>query len=1121
MPAICHTVIRFCLLVSFASVAAAETKLLRFPDIHDDTVVFVYAGDLWRASVDGGNATRITAHPGMEVFPKFSPDGTQIAFTGQYDGDEQVYVIPAIGGEPRQLTYYPANGPLPDRWGYDNQVYGWTKDGKAVLFRSMRHASGLTDTRLYTVDVEGGLPTALPMRVSGAGDYSPDGRQVVFSPLVRDFRTWKRYEGGWAQDLYTFDLDSYDFKQITSDKRSDRDPMWIGSKIYFTSDRDGTFNLYRYDLATGTTEQVTHSTEADVRWPSAGGKQIVYELAGELHVLDTDTDETRKLSIHVPTDSLATRPRRERVGNDIADYAVSPDGNRVVFVARGDLLSAPVTDGVVRTLTQTSHAHEKEPNWSPDGKQIAYLSDETGEEELYVMPANGKGNAEQLTRRGTGMRYAPLWSPDGKRIALADKEGRVSVVDVASKKVKQVADEARGQVDDYVWSPNGGHLAMSLSNETESRSIYIWSVEDGQLRKVTGDLFNEYSPTWGPEGDYLYYLSDREFAPQIGSQEWNFVVNREVGIFALALRDDVPHPYPPIVDNSEADEADEEDDAADDDAEEEGDKEEDAEDKQDDDEAEAEDEQPKAKDKKQKPEFIKIDFDGLADRVARVPVEADNLYGVVAVDGHLLYVTGGPFFYGRSSGVDPVLMKFNHEDRESEVWLEDIYGIDLGHGGKKLLVNQGGRYKVYNVKGGDAESVNTSRLAVRINPREEWEQIFEEVWRRFRDFFYVENMHGYDWEALHDQYHPLLEHVAHRSDLNYVIGEMIAELNVGHAYKAGGDYPRPERVDVALPGAIFKLDPESERYQIDKIFAGHNEESRYRSPLTEIGVDIDEGDYVLAIDGEELTAAENPYELLQGKASQPVVLTVNDAPDMEGSREVVFRPIRSEDSLVYLNWVLDNHRTVTEATNGRIGYLHLPDMGAAGIREFTKWFYGQIRKEGLIIDVRSNGGGNVSQMVINRLSRPLLATRFARTDDTGGTYPETCFVGHLVCLLDEDSASDGDIFPAMFKEAGLGPLIGKRSWGGVIGITNRGTLIDGGTVNVPEFGFASKTGEWIIEGYGVDPDIEVDNDPKSLIEGKDPQLERGIKEIMDKLKADPRSLPDRPADPIKTKASSR
>ena len=1085
-----------------AQPVSAQTKLLRFPDIHGDRVVFSYAGDLWLASTEGGLATRLTAHPGLELFPRFSPDGSRIAFTGQYDGDEQVYVIPASGGVPRQLTYYPARGPLAPRWGYDNQVYDWSPDGQAVLFRSLRYSTDLSDSRLFLASANGGLPVPLPMPESGAGDLSPDGTRVVYSPLFRDFRTWKRYEGGWAQELYIFDRETHVVERVTTHRRADRDPMWIGNAIYFTSDRDGTLNLYSYDLASRETAQLTDSDTWDVRWPGDdGADRIVYELNGELQIYAIDDGTSRPISITVPDDGLAMRPARVSAANLIEDAELSPQGERALFVARGDVFTAPIENGPTRNLTRSSSAHDKWARWSPDGRRIAYVSDATGEDEIWLVAQDGSGEPEQLTSGGQAMLYAPAWSPTGKHLAYGDKDGRLHVIDIETKEAVEVADEARGPLRDYVWSPRGGYLAFSMTDPTEFRSIWVWSLADRALHRITDELFHEWNPAWDPAGDYLYYLSDRQFAPQLGSFEWNYLVDRETGIYALGLRKDVEHPLPPESDEVEVTGGDgaEESDAAG----EESDANEDAD--GDDDESEGDGE-----------DAIVIEFDGLSRRVVRLPVTFDNYVGLSGADDGVFFIRGGAQYYGRGGDVQPALQRFTFDDRETSTIASGIGGYAVSRDGERVLVRAGGGWSVYPAAGGDATAVSTRGLMVDRVPAEEWAQIFDEVWRRFRDFFYVENMHGYDWKALRDRYRPLLEHVAHRSDLNYVIGEMVAELNVSHAYIAGGDWETPDRPQVALPGAVFELDAAAGRYRIAEIFTGHNEEPRYRAPLTEIGVDAGVGDYVLAIDGEELLGSDNPYRMLLHRADRPVRLTLNDQPAFEGAREVAFTPVTEERSLRYLTEVEANRRKVSELTDGRVGYLHIPDMGAQGIQEFVKWFYGQVRKEGLVIDVRGNGGGNVSQMLIERLGRRVLGTSFARTYDTPGTYPAVAFHGHLVCILDEDSASDGDIFPYRFREAGLGPLIGKRSWGGVIGITSHGPLLDGGSVNVPQFGTNGADGSWVVENVGVEPDIEVENDPRSVIAGRDPQLERAVEEVLQMMREDPRALPERPAPPVKT-----
>ncbi len=649
------------LLLALASPTLAQTKLLRFPDIHGDKVVFTYGGDLWLAPVSGGTATRLTAHAGLELFAKFSPDGKTIAFTGQYDGDEQVYVVPVTGGVPKQLTFYPARGPLTERWGYDNQVYGWTPDGKRILFRSLRDGWTLVENHLYTVSVEGGGAVELPMPTAGAGAFSPDGKQMVYSPLFRDFRSEKRYGGGQANRLWIFDLAGKTAKPISEGPRAERDPMWLEKTIYYNTDKTGTFNLWTYDIASGQRRQVTQGTTWDVRWPSLGdGGRIVYELGGELQVLDTRTGQSTPISITVPTDAVASRPSHISAADAIEWFSVSPKGERALFVGRGDVFTAPIEKGPTRNLTNSSGAHDRDARWSPDGKEIAYISDQTGEDEVWVIPQDGTGKATQLTTGGKARRSNPVWSPDGKRIAFGDKDGKLYVLGRADKKVIEVADDPRGTIGDYVWSPRGNYLAFSMRALDNELSVYIWSAGDGKVRRVTGQPFAEYNPAWDPKGDYLYFLSDREYQPLISTVEFNFAANRTTGIFALALRKDVKDPFPPQSDEVKPDSA-----AAD---------------------GQHQGREAGRKEKGKKPkaakdstaaktDSLKIDFDGIETRVARVPLEADNIGGLTATKDYLLYQVFGGFYYGRDNDRKTALKVYTLADRKDTTIATDVNGL--------------------------------------------------------------------------------------------------------------------------------------------------------------------------------------------------------------------------------------------------------------------------------------------------------------------------------------------------------------------------------------------------------------------------------------------------------------
>jgi tricorn protease len=1077
---------------------APGTKLLRFPNVLNDRIVFSYAGDLWTVGTQGGTATRLTSHPGLELFAKFSPDGRYIAFTGQYGGDEQVYVMPAGGGTPKQLTFYPAPGPLAERWGYDNQVYGWTPDGKSVLFRSARDGYILTDAKLYTVPMNGGAAVPLPMPKSGAGHFSPDGKKIVYSPLWRDFRSEKRYAGGLANALYIFDLANPSLQPITHDLRTDRDPMWIGDAIYFNSDRTGTFNLYRYDLGTKQIRQLTHYTDWDVRWPSADQQgQIVYESNGELHIYDSRSNQDRGLSISVPADGTTTLPQAVNAAENIEGFSLSPGGERVGIVARGDVFSVPVEHGVTRNLTQSSSAHDREAAWSNDGTRLAYVSDRSGEEEIYVQAQDGNSPAVALTANSIGRYSAPVWSGDDKRIAFADNSNRLYVIDIAGKKRIAVAQDPIGLALDYRWSPDGRFLAYSLNQSNNFSSVFVWSLADGQSHRITPQSFAAQSPAWSPNGELLYFLSQREYQPIISTIEFNFATDRQTGIFAVTLRKDVKNPFG-IRDDEPG-----EDKGGDADKEKDKDK----------------NKEKKAGKSKAKPKpDVKIEFDGIEQRTVRVPLEADNISNLRVGDENLLYLRSGAFYYGREPGLKPTVMSYSIKEREAKPVAEEVTDWSATSDGKHVLAEMSSKeFKYFEVgKSDDVKTVSLAGLMTYRIPAAEWREIFAEVWRRYRDYFYVENMHGYDWAALRRKYEPLLDYVGHRADLNYVISEMIAELTVQHAYIEGGDLGLPKRPFVALPGARFELDSKSGRYRIARILAGENEEEPYRSPLTEVGVDVHAGDYVLSINGRELREGTDPYELLQSPANQPVEWRVAATADGAAARTIRYQPLHTEAGLLYLDWVMQNRARVDTSSHGRLGYIHLPDMGDAGIREFIKWWYPQVRKEGLIVDVRDNGGGNVSEMLIERLAGALHQTRFVRNHEVTGTYPSVVQPGPKVALINEGTSSDGDIFSYQFRQWKIGPLIGRRTWGGVVGITDHGTLLDGGKVFVPEFGTADENGRWIIEGHGVDPDIEVEQDPVAVLKGHDPQLERGIQELLKLLPTSPGGLPHRPASPIKS-----
>lgn len=1090
--------IRLQLLLWLVPVATlGETRLLRFPDIHANRIVFVYAGDLWTASDQGGLAVRLTAHPGLERFPKFSPDGRWIAFTGQHDGHEQVYVMPSTGGEPRQLTWYPSNvgGSIPQGPVSKSQVHGWTPDGKSVVFRSHREFWDGRDGRLYLVSMDGGLPTPLEMARSGAGEISPSGEMIVFTPNCVETQWWNGYRGGQAQDLYLLHRHSRETRKITFYEGTDHAPMWIGKAVYFVSDRSGTLNLHRYDLGSNEIEQLTDHKEFEIRWPSSDStSRIVFEFNGELRIFNVKTREETELRIRVPADNLSKRVSIADASRNIESIALSPSGKRAVISARGDVFTLPVEKGPVRNLTRSSDSHDRLATWSPDGRMIAFVSDRTGEEQVYQVTQDRSTQPEQLTGSLRTRLYSLQWSPDAKRISFYDKDGNLYVLDTGTRELTKIFDESRyTDPEDYdqTWSPRGRYLAFSARISFLNRSIFIWDRQTGSVHRIGDAMFNEYNPVWAQNGDYLYYLSEREFKAFDSGTEWNFFTDKQTAIIALSLRNDVAHPFPP-----ESDEVDLE--------------------------APVDlDKGPASSISEPNPGGhagdASIDFEELDKRVARVPVPAGNYSELATLKRHLGVVSSPSKPLGGSQGEGSTLLIFDTGERKTES-IPDVEHWIASADGSKILVQHNDSYYVrsFPAENEGVTKLPTERLLLERVPSQEWRTIFHGAWRRFRDFFYVRNMHGFDWEKIRRKYEILLPHVSHRADLNYVIGEMVSELRVSHVFVEGGDFHRPKPVRVALLGVDFELDHSAQRYRIKRILNGHNEEPLYRSPLTEIGIDVREGDYLIEIDGVSLGSDDNPYRLLHNGSMDEVRLLVSDRSTAHGARTAIVRPIKDESNLRYLAWTEMNRKYVRERSNDTVGYIHLPSMADNGIREFIKWFYPQMRKVGLVVDVRGNTGGFISQIILERLRRERLGVIFMGAREDYVTYPAEGFFGRMVCLIDERSASDGDLFPLRFKAAGLGPLVGRRTWGGTVGIRSPlEPLMDGGVVAVPMFGIGEADGSWSVENQGTVPDIEVENDVRSAFNGRDLQLERAVEEVLRAIETDPPRTVKRPPDPVR------
>jgi tricorn protease len=1120
----------------FAQSNPDETRLLRFPATNGADIVFSYAGQLYSVPAAGGVARRLTDGPGYAVFPRFSADGKQLAFTAQYDGNTEVYVMPSTGGVPKRLTVSATldRDDLADRMGPNNVVMGWRNTANEIVFRSRWRSFNPFLGQLYTVGLDGDVPAQLPVPRGGFVSYSPDDTKIAYNRIFREFRTWKNYRGGMADDIWIFDLKTGAIENITNNEAQDIFPMWApNNKIYFVSERTGRANLFVYDLASKQTKQLTSFADYDVKFPSLGKGAVVFEQAGQIWRLDLATEKAAPVSITVREDAASARPAIVNVSRFLQSVELSPDAQRAVVIARGDVFTVPAKNGAVRALTQTSGVHEREAVWSPDGKWIAYFSDASGEFEIHLRAQDGKSPAVALTSGSTSYVSNLIWSPDSKKLLWSDREQNLRFVDIDTKAVTLVAHNPESPIRIYNWAPDSQWITWLEDRVTAFGRIQLYSVASGKSQAVTDGWYEVGDPTFTEDGKWLVFTSDRDFNPIYSDTEWNHAYQNMQRIYLVALAKDTASPFAPKSDEVEL-------------AKEEPKKDAKAEDKsakpdeKSDDKAVAKaDDKPAEKSAKPAGEkkadaakakvTVKVDFDGIGNRIISLPIQPSNYSGIRSVGDRLFYrrlpggpVTGGGGGEGFGAGrmTRSVLAAFSLKDLK-ETELGNFDGFDISANGKKMLVRSGRDYSIVDLPAAKLEPrpdqrLDLSGLETRLDRRAEWNQIFHESWRQMRDYFYAPDMHGVDWAKQREKYAALLPWVQTRNDLTYVIGEMIAELRIGHAYVGGGDRVEAPRIKTGLLGAQVSRDTASRAYRIDKILKGENWQTKTRSPLTEIGVNVNVGDFILAVDGKPVRELDNLYTALIGKAGKQVVLRVNAKPEDAGARDVTIVPIADEAPLYYEEFVQNNIAYVAQKTDGKVGYLHIPDMGPEGLNEFVRRFYPQLTKQALIIDVRGNGGGNVSPMIIERLRRELAMVNLRR-NGVPSANPTQQLLGPKVTLLNEYSASDGDLFPYRFREHGLGQLIGKRSWGGVVGISGTLPFTDGGSLNKPEFAPYSKDGKkWVIEGHGVDPDIVVDNDPAREFRGEDQQLDKGIEVILQELKTKGVTLPTPPPFPNKS-----
>ncbi|MFQ5743331.1 MAG: PDZ domain-containing protein [Acidobacteriota bacterium] len=1083
--------------------AQVDARMFRYPDVSDELITFVYAGDIWVVDKQGGDARRLSSPPGEEQFPRFSPDGSMIAFSGNYDGNTDVYVIPAMGGEPRRITHHPSTDRLID----------WTPDGRELIFASNRESGSRRFNQLYRVSARGGLPEKLPLAYGEFGALSPDGRRLAFTPKSREFRTWKRYRGGMAPEIWLFDLETYTARNLSNSDANDSQPMWHGDTLYFVSDRGESqrYNIWAYDLDDDSARQVTDFREFDITWPAIGPAEIVFQAGGRLYLLELASGRPHEVAVEVVTDLATLRPHNERVGDLIQASGISPSGARAVFAARGEIFTVPAEHGVVRNLSHSSGSAERYPAWSPDGARLAYWSDRGGEYQLTVRTADGAGEPETITSLGPGYRYRPFWSPDSKKIAFIDNTQTIQVVDVDSKQISKV-DETLWLLHpalagfEVSWSADSRWIAYSRGLETQQSAIFLFDTETGSRYQVTSGYYSDSAPVFDPDGNYLYYLSNRSLSPIYSDLDATWVYPNTTEIVAATLRDDVPSPLAPRNDEEQVAGEEKETEKADKNqkptAAGKG-----AKGKRAAAAGQEQSEQGATEDEGTKPEPVDIDLEGFEERAVVLPPEAGNYGRLRAVSGKLLFHRLPRT--GSSSRQRPIAY-YDLEERKETPVMENAAGFEVSADGKKLLVHQNDAWGIVELQPGQKieHRLPTATLEMTVDPKAEWRQIFREVWRTYRDDFYDPGMHGLDWEELRLVYGSLLDDAVTRWDVNFVIGELIGEVNSSHTYVGGGDTEPPRRRQVGLLGIDWAL--ENGAYRVARIVEGAPWDIETRSPFREPGVEVSEGDYILAVNGAPLDTSEDPFAAFEGLAGETVQLTVNDRPTTEGARQVLVKTLASEARLRNLEWIEGNRQRVVQASGGRVGYIFVPDTGFNGQTELVRQFNSQMRKDGLVIDERFNAGGQLPDRFIELMNRQLV-NRIAFRHGAVATYPPVTHYGPKAMLINGWAGSGGDAFPYFFRTLQVGPLVGERTWGGLIGPAVGHQLIDGGFYTAPPGRIYGPDGKWFAEGHGVDPDIPVVDDPGAMAKGHDPQLEAAVDEVMRLIRQHPPALPGPPA----------
>lgn len=1050
------------------------TMLLRQPTISNTDIVFVYANDLWRVAKDGGDAIRLTSNEGAESNPHFSPDGKLIAFTGQYDGNTDVYVIPVEGGQPQRLTWHPGA----------DQVTGWTPDGESILFATSREGVLPTrESKIYTINKRGGAEEALPIPRAVAGEISEDGKYIAYQQIGFWDPEWRNYRGGQAKPIWIVDLKNFELKMTPQpDNERHTDPVWLNNVVYFLSERDYANNVWSFNPTNNELKQLTFHTDFDAKSLDAGGGQIVYEQGGYLHVLNPVNGQTKKLNITVKGDFHWSRPRWEEIRTTaLQNASLSPTGQRALFQYRGEIFTVPKENGNWRNISNSSSAADRYPAWSPDGKRIAWFSDASGEYQLMISDQEGLEKPKAIAIPNPTFFYYPAWSPDNKYIAFTDTDYNLWYTDVNTGVTKKVDSERYAHPNrtmNPVWSPDSKWIAYTRLNDSQFKVIKVHNIETNQTLQLTDGMADAITPVWDATGKYLYFLASTNYALNIGwldMSSYDRPVTR--ALYLIVLNKDDASPLLPRSDEEK--------------------------------------EKPK-EEKKEGTPVVKIDLEGIGQRIVVVDIPLRNYTGLVnGPENYVFYLENVPNQQGAT------LHRYNFKDRKSEVYLTPVNDVSVSSDRKQLLYRSANTWGILgtadtNKKPGDGKLEGVATLKLKIEPREEWKQIFKEGWRYQRDFLYVNNTHGAPWNDVLKWYTPWLEHVQHRSDLLYVVDIMGGEIAVGHSYTRGGDFPDVKEVSIGLLGVDYEVD--NKLYRIKKIYSGENWNPGLNAPLRGPGIGVKEGDYILEVNGMSVSASENIYKYFEATAGRQTKLRVNSKPSLDGSKLVTVVPVDNENQLRMMHWIESNRKKVDELSKGQLAYVYLPNTALPGYTNFNRYYFAQQDRKGAIIDERNNGGGSAADYMVDVMARQLHGYFNSKVGDHKPFLtPNAGIFGPKVMLINERAGSGGDLLPYMFNKMKIGPLVGTKTWGGLVGTWDTPPFVDGGTMIAPRGGFYDINGQWAVEGVGVSPDIAVEQTPADVIKGRDPQLERAVEEALKLVKTQSLEIKPEPAPPVKYK----